>query len=94
MALNGFVSKEDRATRLVKTARGFVAVVRRAPQDYQVIKDGRTLGRVVKFKHWYPELSGDKCFMGPMGNGSRWPQTTRREAIEWVVRHAKNIVGP
>lgn len=87
MALNGFVSKEDRATRLVMTLQGFVAVVRRAPQDYDVFRAGVRLGRVVKFKHWYPEVAGDKRLMGQYGDGSRFPQGTRQAAIEWVVKH-------
>ncbi len=87
MALSGFVSAEDKATRLVMTRAGFVVAIRRRPQHYEIRRDGATLGTVTKFKHWYAERAGDKAFMGPMGDGSRWPQLTRQAAIEWLVRN-------
>lgn len=91
MALSGFVSAEDRATRLIKTRGGFVAVIRRSPQHYEIRRDGVMLGYVTKFKHWFAERSGNKAFMGPMGDGSRWPQRTRQDAIEWLVKNAASV---
>jgi len=93
MALSGFVSREDRATRLVMTKQGFVTAVRRAPQDYDVFMEGVRLGRAVKFKHWYPEVAGDKRLMWQYGDGSRFPQSTRQAAIEWVVKHHVRTVA-
>lgn len=88
MALSGFVSSEDKATRLVKTRSGFVVAIRRKPQHYEIRRDGVVLGTVTKFKHWYAERAGHKAFMGPKGDGSRWPQVTRQAAIEWLVKNS------
>lgn len=94
MPLNGFVSAEDRASRLVMTRSGFVVVIRRKPQHYEVRRDGVTLGVVTKFKHWYAELDGDRSRMEPMGGGSKWPWTTRQAAIEWMLKNAPQQRAP
>lgn len=54
VALNGIVSAEERATRLVKTIAGFLTAIRRGPQHYEIRKDGTLLGEVHKFRHWFP----------------------------------------
>lgn len=93
MALNGYRSAEDRATRLVMTRAGFVVAIRIKPQHYEIKQDGITFGFVTKFKHWYAERAGDKAFMGPMGSGSHWPQLTRQAAIEWLMKNSRQDAG-
>jgi hypothetical protein len=92
VSLTGYVTAEQKNTRLVKKCprrNEWIVVYRRAPQNYVVLCNGNVLGLVTKFKHWYPELTGDKRFMGPMGDGSRWPQKTRAAAIDWILKHSR-----
>jgi hypothetical protein len=57
MALNGYRSVADKASRLVETRlAGLVVVTRIAAQDYEIHKDGVRLGRVTKRgRGWYAE---------------------------------------
>jgi hypothetical protein len=84
MALSGYVTAEQRKCRQVATKKGLVVAYRYAPQDYEIFRNGVVLGRVTKFKHWYPTIQPPHA---TLGDGSRWPQKTRQAAIEWVVKH-------
>ena len=56
MALNGYRSREDRASRLLETVFGLVTIVRIAERDYEVFKEGVRMGRVTKRgRGWYTE---------------------------------------
>jgi hypothetical protein len=83
MALNGRRTAEDKRSRLVKTTRGFVTVVKCNIEDYDVWQDGVRIGRVTKFRHWYAEAAESHP---ERGNGSRWPKQTRQAAIEWLMK--------
>lgn len=50
MALTGFRSAEDKASRLMKIEGRLVTVVRVQPQRYDVFKDGKKLGSVFKLR--------------------------------------------
>lgn len=84
MALSGYVTAEQRRCRLVKTNRGLVTVYQYAPQDYEIWRNGICIGRVTKFKHWFPSILTPHS---TLGDGAKWPQITRQAAIEWVVKH-------
>lgn len=57
MALNGYRSVADKASRLIETRFiGLVVLTRIAHQDYEIHKDGVRLGRVTKRgRGWYAE---------------------------------------
>lgn len=87
MALNGFVSAEDRATRLVKTSAGFVVAIRRNPQVYEIRRDGVHIGEVRKFRSWFAYSEPPH---GMSGTGNDEPRRTRLDAIEVLL----SIVTP
>lgn len=58
MALNGFRSAEDKASRLVSVRGKLVTVVRVRTQHYEVYADGRKLGEVFKVRKGW-DWTGD-----------------------------------
>lgn len=89
MALNGYVTADQRRSRLVKTSCGFVVAYRRGPQDYDIYRDGNVIGRVTKFKHWYADTG--KKTADRRSNGAFWPKLTRQDAIEWLVKKTLGV---
>lgn len=85
MALNGYVTAEQRKCRLVKTSKGLVTVFKLAVEDYEVYVEGVKIGRVFKcIKSWFPDIPEQNA---TVGDGGLWPQKTRQAAIEWVMKH-------
>lgn len=70
--------------RMVSTSKGLVVAFKLAVGDYEIYVAGNMIGRVRKFKHWYPEVPERDS---TLGNGGKWPQATRKAAIEWVLKH-------
>lgn len=53
MALNGYRSKEDKASRLIETDWGLICLYRKSEGEYEIYKDGIRLGGVKKLaKNW------------------------------------------
>ena len=84
MALKGYRSFEDKATRLLHTSVGFVVAIRKGPQRYEVRKDGVPLGEVHKFKNWFAHEFGTDSKHG----ASSEALATRKSAIEWLAAKA------
>lgn len=73
MALNGYRSKEDKASRLVETDWGLVCLFRKSEGEYEIYKDGVLLGGVKKLtKVW-------------MVDGTQICPRTRKEAINEAI---------
>jgi hypothetical protein len=90
MALNGYVTAEERRSRFVQTSIGLVVAVRqpqpsgvRAPMtSYAIYKDGALLGKVSRG-------TGGWCVEGIGGN-----YRTRQAAIERAVTDRTGLAGP
>lgn len=87
MALNGYRTREDRASRLVKVEEAFVTIVRCGYQRYDVYRDGKQLGTVFKLRSRWDWI-GD-------GVNRIWRDmhSTRQRALEELIDKTTNVAA-